>query len=306
MGPTDITYVLRGTIVLVERTFNSFFDASGKTRAGAQSDRYVAVPSPIVSLTMRPLPGTLLADGATIPSPGQSVVVKLLSDNPPMAPARHCTRTARRASGRTRMAGRDSSSASMTASTPASSPLIDPGAYSEIRILGIPGNQTTGQQRVPVIMTSLRDDTVGVIARGVKEYDIFNSWPTQNYLGNPNYVTQNLTTPEPGDGGYIYIGGNSMTEYDPTNPLISGSFIDNADISYMTPDRGPGSRNHGRLRPAARRRSRRRVARGEDGYGYWPSAGGEGFFGPPGGFTDPNARSPSSIRRWHSRSPIPI
>ena len=34
--------------------------------------------------------------------------------------------------------------------------LPDPGAYSEIRILGIPGNQTTGQQRVPVIITSLR------------------------------------------------------------------------------------------------------------------------------------------------------
>ncbi len=42
-----------------------------------------------------------------------------------------------------------------------------------------------------------------------------------------------LTTPAAGDGGYIYIGGNSLTEYDPTNPL-DGSIIDNADISYMT------------------------------------------------------------------------
>ena len=54
---------------------------------------------------------------------------------------------------------------------------IDPGAYSEIRILGIPGNQTTGQQRVPVIITSLRDDTVGTTVRGVQMDDIFNSLP---------------------------------------------------------------------------------------------------------------------------------
>ena len=53
-----------------------------------------------------------------------------------------------------------------------------PGAYSELRILGIPGNQTTGQQRVPVIMTSLRDGTVGTTVRGVTMDNIFNSFPT--------------------------------------------------------------------------------------------------------------------------------
>ena len=58
---------------------------------------------------------------------------------------------------------------------PARSPLIDPGAYSQIRILGIPGNQTTGQQRVPVIITSLRDGTVGTTVRGVQMYNILNS-----------------------------------------------------------------------------------------------------------------------------------
>ena len=36
-----------------------------------------------------------------------------------------------------------------------------------------------------------------------------------------------------GDGGYIYVGGNSLTEYDPTNPF-DGSLISNADISYMS------------------------------------------------------------------------
>ena len=42
-----------------------------------------------------------------------------------------------------------------------------------------------------------------------------------------------LTTPAAGDGGTIFIGGNSMTEYDPTDPF-DGSIISNADISYMT------------------------------------------------------------------------
>src|SRR5208282_3435203 len=62
---------------------------------------------------------------------------------------------------------------------PAPSPLVDPGAFSELRILGIPGNQTTGQQRVPVIITSLRDDTVGTTVRGVVMDNIWNSAPVQ-------------------------------------------------------------------------------------------------------------------------------
>ncbi len=65
---------------------------------------------------------------------------------------------------------RASSSAWTTASIRTADPLIDPGVGSEIRILGIPGNQTTGQQRVPVIITSLRDDTVGTTVRGVQMY----------------------------------------------------------------------------------------------------------------------------------------
>src|SRR5208337_3586240 len=47
------------------------------------------------------------------------------------------------------------------------------------------------------------------------------------------YAGQSLTTPEPGDGGYIYIGGNSLTTYNLTDPR-QGSLIDNADLSYMT------------------------------------------------------------------------
>ncbi len=116
---------------------------------------------------------------------------------------------------------------------PPGSPLLDPGVGSALRILGIPGNQTTGQQRVPVIITSLRDGSVGTTVRGVKMDDIWNSAPVEQYRANLAGKTLDLTTPEPGDGGYIYIGGLSMTEYDPTNPM-DGSRVDNADISYMT------------------------------------------------------------------------
>ena len=123
---------------------------------------------------------------------------------------------------------------------PPASPLVDPGAYSQIRILGIPGDQTTGQQRVPVILTSLRDDTVGVTVRGVKMYDIFNSYPIGPFT---KYAGQSLTTPKPGDGGYIYIGSNSLTTYDLTDPR-QGSLIDNADISLHDADRDPGRRDH--------------------------------------------------------------
>ena len=124
----------------------------------------------------------MLADGETIPSPGQSVVVKLLNDDTPNGDGHRWPSSARPGSRhrRRRTPGPASSSASTTASTRPASPLVDPGAYSQIRILGIPGNQTTGQQRVPVIMTSLRDGTVGTTARGVKMYNIFNSYPTQS------------------------------------------------------------------------------------------------------------------------------
>src|SRR5262249_16089620 len=89
--------------------------------------------------------------------------------------------------------------------------------------------------------------TVGVMSRGVQQYNIFNSFPTQSNRpalpgmqipGTTNalpywYFGQNLTTPQPGDGGYIYIGGNSLTSYSLNDPR-QGSIIDDADASYMT------------------------------------------------------------------------
>ena len=77
---------------------------------------------------------------------------------------------------------------------PTPSPLLDPGVGSALRILGIPGNQTTGQQRVPVVITSLRDGSVGTTVRGVKMYNIWNSAPVEQFLASQAGNTLNLTT----------------------------------------------------------------------------------------------------------------
>jgi large repetitive protein len=226
---TDLTYVLRGTVVLGNE--DEFFEDQGITQPNTSA--FAPEISPSVSLTIQAaLPGTLLADGETIPSPGQSVIVKMLSDETPndagsLTGAGSTGITANNNAGAGFAVGVDNDV------DPTANPLIDPGVYSEIRVLGIPGDQTTGQQRVPVILTSLRDDTVGTTVRGVQMYDILNSDPVYQQVVNTNTATNSLTTPAAGDGGYIYIGGLSLTEYDPTDPF-DGSIIDNADISYMT------------------------------------------------------------------------
>src|SRR5262245_35848931 len=70
---TDLTYVLRGTVVLGDHGVPT-------PNTGA----FTTEQSPSVTLTIQAaLPGTLLADGSTIPSPGQSVIVKLLNDQAP-------------------------------------------------------------------------------------------------------------------------------------------------------------------------------------------------------------------------------
>ena len=220
---TDITYVVRGTIVLAgARGF-------GNPGPAPDPDAYVEPPSPVTSLTIQAaLPGTMLADGTTVPNPGASVVVKLLSENTAHGAGSLGTY------GSTGVGASVRAGAGFIAGVddgvdPDASPTVDAGAYSQIRILGIPGNQTTGQQRVPVIITSLRDGTVGTTARGVNNFNIFNNYPIGPYTA---YSGQSLSTPQPGDGGYVYIGGNSLTTYDLTDPR-QGSLIDNADLSFM-------------------------------------------------------------------------
>ena len=96
--------------------------------------------------------------------------------------------------------------------------MVDPGVYSQIRIVGIGANETTGQQRVPVKITSLRDDTLGKTVRGV---DMFQA------------LSGNTTAPAAGDGGVIGFGANMLTDYNLYDPR-DGSIIDNADIRYIT------------------------------------------------------------------------
>ena len=110
------------------------------------------------------------------PSPGQSVIVKMLNSNTPNG-AGSLTGV-----GSTGLEAGENAGAGFVVGVdngvdPTTDSLIDPGVGSEIRILGIPGNQTTGQQRVPVIMTSLRDGTVGTTVRACQMYNILNSNP---------------------------------------------------------------------------------------------------------------------------------
>uniref|UniRef100_UPI00301CE5A3 right-handed parallel beta-helix repeat-containing protein n=1 Tax=Paludisphaera sp. TaxID=2017432 RepID=UPI00301CE5A3 len=196
---TDITYVLRGTIVPQGRT-----------------------------LTIQSaLPGTLLADGTRIANPGASVVVKLLTENTNVRSGNVDNGPVDGAAvwgGAGFLIGVDDGVTSDV------NPLIDPGVNSQIRILGVPGDQSIGQQRVPVIITSLRDTTVGTTARGVVNNRILNSYPVGPYT---RYAGQSLTEPQPGDGGFITVGANSRTTDDLTDPR-GGSLIDNADIRYIS------------------------------------------------------------------------
>ncbi len=217
---TDITYVLRGSIVMAS-------PVNGVVPPSLTA--YGPIIKPNITLTIQAaLPGTVLANGVVIPSPGASVVVKMLNDYTPNGAGSLGT------FGSTGVGADQNAGAGFVFGVndnvdPPASPYVDPGAYDQIRILGIPGNQTTGQQRVPVIMTSLRDGSVGVTARGVKEYNILNSDPMWQLL----HPGQPLNVPAPGDAGYIYVGSNSLTSYNLTDPR-QGSLIDNADISYMT------------------------------------------------------------------------
>ena len=83
---TDITYVLEGTLILAGAyDFDDFFETGPLNDAPVPNlNAYATEPPPVASLTIQAaLPGTLLADGETIPSPGQSVIVKLYNDNTP-------------------------------------------------------------------------------------------------------------------------------------------------------------------------------------------------------------------------------
>ncbi|HWE38007.1 MAG TPA: Ig-like domain-containing protein [Isosphaeraceae bacterium] len=203
---TDITYVLRGTIVMRGVGSNPRAIPLPSTTALAKEIQ----PSQVITLQSA-LPGTLMANGQTIAQPGESLIVKLLGGTPPGTAAAGSTDNTNAGAGF--IVGVDNGV------DPTSDPaLLDSGLYAQLRILGIGGNQTTGQARVPVVITSLHDSTVGTTVRGVKMFQA---------------ITGDTTAPTAGDGGLIYIGSLSLSEYNPLDPR-EGSRIDNADIRYLT------------------------------------------------------------------------
>ena len=162
------------------------------------------------------MPGLILANGESVARPGESLLVKLLNSSAgPIGDGvvgQGSGLTANNATGAGFSVGYDNGI------DPTTDSLIDSGVNSQIRILGIGGNETTGQLRVPVIITSMNDSSVGKTVRNV----------------NLNVATSGpQVAPAPGDGGTFLFGGQQLTSYNLYDPR-QGSIIDNADIKYIT------------------------------------------------------------------------
>ena len=211
---SDFTYILRDTIVLGPGPFQGVPTYPSDTT-------YVTTPRPNVTLTLQStLPGTVLADGTVVAAPGVPLVIKTLNNgNSPIpvetagtTPAANLTSSW--AGGAGFIVGVDDGT---DPPTPVEA-LIDDGAFSQIRILGIAANASTGQVRVPVTITSIYDTSVGTVVGSTLV---------------TNVVTSGARAPAAGDGGIIYFGGNSLTNYN-LEDYRSGSMIDNADLKYLT------------------------------------------------------------------------
>jgi hypothetical protein len=226
---TDIIHALRTTIVLAGVTgFPGGFPQP--------STSFTAQLRPSLTLTMQSsLPETPLADGGAVGRPGESLVIKLLNDlSVPVLgdgvngmPNGNVLSDSRGGAGW--LVGMDDGNDDPVADL---GNLVDPGALSQIRILGIPGNETTGQPRVPVKITSLRDNSVGITIRGVTMNESIAASYVSGPTANPNY-NYGGTAPAAGDGGMIGFGANSLSDYNLYDPR-DGNIIDSADISFMT------------------------------------------------------------------------
>jgi large repetitive protein len=204
---TDLTYVLRGSVVL-----------------GAFSGIPVGDPQvltaqlkPSLTLTLQSaLPGTVLADGSTIPKPGEPLVVKMLSDQPTFGNG--VTGSQGVGDPQDTWVGAGFLVGADNNIDPPTDSLIDPGAGGQLRFVGVGGNETTGQTREPVILTSLNDNTVGTTVRGVKMFQA---------------VTGSTATAAPGNWGNIYFGGNSLPTYNFNDPR-QGNILYNTDVRFGT------------------------------------------------------------------------
>ncbi|WP_169980340.1 S8 family serine peptidase [Tautonia rosea] len=224
---TDIVHVLRGTVILAGWNNSGF---GSKPLPSATT--FGAELQPAVSLTLQSaLPDTLLPNGERIARPGEELVVKLFNDtpigNPGPGDAIDPALNMQTANVTGNLFGAGFNVGYDDGADPdAPSPTVDPGYGSQIRIIGIGSNESTGQQRVPVVITSLRDNTAGPVVRGV---DQSNTW-FADFRGRN--IPGGLDTPAPGDGGMIAIGGGSLFDYNLFDSR-NGSLIDNADIRFL-------------------------------------------------------------------------
>jgi len=213
---TDLTYILRSTLRLAgfEADSKGFAPLPAFPTGGFEAE---LVPANVLTIQSS-LPDSPLANGQKVARPGESAIIKLLNTQAVLGdgltgmPAGNVNADTQGGAGF--IAGADDGS------DPTADPLVDAGYLSQIRIIGIAGNQTSGQQRVPVIITSVRDDrpTVGRTVRGVDMFQVSSG---------------NTTAPAPGDGGIILFGALGLSDYNLLDPR-DGSIIDNADISFMT------------------------------------------------------------------------
>jgi len=208
---TDIPYALRGTIFL-----SGYADPASLYRPPLpvpNAGQFTTERVPVTTETLQnSLPDQLLPDGSHIAVPGESLIVKMQGAAQGLDANLLPRINASYNNGAGFTVGVDNGV------DPPADPYIDPGFGSQVRLLGIPGNESIGQPRVPVVVTSLFDDTAGTTVRGV----------AMNQA-----ITGNTQAPRPGDGGEIYFGANSLYTYN-LYDLREGNRIDNADLRYLS------------------------------------------------------------------------
>ena len=205
---SDFTYILRNTVVL--SGYNPFAPPLAPSTPAPELQ-------PAITLTLQStLAGTILADGTTVAAPGVPLIIKELNTTAP--PTETPGAVPAPAVANSYVGGAGFIVGVDNGVDPTTDSLVDNGLFSQIRILGIGANQTTGQTRVPVIITSIHDSSVGTTVNSVKMNQV---------------IPNDAAGPKAGDGGVIYFGGNSLTDYS-LQDTRDGSLIDNADIKYIT------------------------------------------------------------------------
>jgi hypothetical protein len=205
---SDFTYILTNTIVL-----GPF--GNGGIPQIPNGASLTAEPEPSLTLTLQStLPGTILADGSVVAAPGVPLIIKLDGSAPTETPLANPAAAIPNSylGGAGFIVGVDNGI------DPPADQFVDNGAFAALRIVGIAANQSTGQQRVPVEITSIHDSSVGT---------------TVNNVAMNQAIPGDTQAPAAGDGGVIYYGGNSAPDYSFQDPR-SGSIIDNADIKYIS------------------------------------------------------------------------